>query len=127
MIEHSYMTMKLVNGDTIICVMVSDDDDCFTVLYPIQMKSTRVEINEQSKEVMAGSPWCSFTDDYVYRIYKQDVIMLKPLNESTITYYKKMIDLSEVDQGVFEEEESEEELDNIPDNAIVVKGNNTIN
>ncbi len=129
MISHDYVTMKLTNGDNIICLLVGDDDDTFTVMYPIQMKAVRVEINEQAKEVMTGSPWCSFTDDNIFNIYKQDVLLLKRLNESTITYFKKMVDLSEV-EDVPEQElvnPNVEHINEMSEDTIFIEGNDTIN
>lgn len=106
MIEHEYVTLKLVNGDNIIGLMVDEDDDRFIIMYPIQMKSVRVTVEGTNKEILAGSPWCSFTDHEVFQIWKNDVIMIKPLNESTINYYKRMIDVSEATYNLDELEET---------------------
>ena len=73
--------------------MVDEDDNRFVIMYPIQMKSVRVSIDGPGKEVLAGVPWCSFTDHEVFQIWKNDVIMIKPLNESTIEYYKRLVDV----------------------------------
>jgi hypothetical protein len=118
MIDHEYVALKLVNGDNIIGLMVDEDDDRFIVMYPIQMKSISVTIEGRSKEILAGSPWCSFTDHEVFQIWKNDVIMIKPLNDSTIHYYKRLIDVTEASIDLYEESDSEE--------LMIIKGNQTI-
>ena len=116
MIEHEYVTLKLVNGDNIIALMVDEDDDRFILLYPIQMKSVRVTTDGSNKEIVVGSPWCSFTDHEVFQIWKNDVIIIKPLNDSTIQYYKNMVDMNEID---YEAEEDEIQQDIFPGNTTV--------
>ena len=39
MIEHEYITLKLVNGDNLIALMVDEDENRFVIMYPIQMRS----------------------------------------------------------------------------------------
>ena len=109
MIDHEYIALKLVNGDNLIALMVDEDDNRFVIMYPIQMKSVRVSVDGPGKEVLAGVPWCSFTDHEVFQIWKNDVIMIKPLNESTIEYYKRLVDITETD---YESEFDDEEDDN---------------
>ena len=108
MMQHDYITLKLTNGDTLITVLIDEDDNRFVVMYPIQMKTVSISINGTSKETMAGTPWCSFTDHKVFQIWKSDVIMIKPLNDSTIDYYKRLVDLSEI----------EDELEDIDDDYL---------
>jgi len=93
MMQHDYVTLKLVNGDNLISVLVNEDDSKYVLMYPIQMKTVNYNLDGKSKEVLAGSPWCSFTDHQVFKIWKEDVIIIKPLNESTLDYYKRMIDV----------------------------------
>lgn len=107
MIDHEYITLKLVNGDNLIALMVGEKDDSFIVLYPIQMKSVKIQHDGVNKEILAGTPWCSFTDDEVYTIWKDDVVLLKPLNESTIQYYKKLVEPKDIK---YELEETESNL-----------------
>ena len=126
MIEHDYMTMKLTNGDNIICVVLGEDDTKFTIMYPIAMKTTRVEVGNMSKEVLAGGPWCPFTDDTIFEIFKQDVILIKPLNDSTLVYYKNMIDMSELEED-YEPDSEETNEETVYDDRVILKGNNTIN
>lgn len=109
MIEHEYVTLKLVNGDNIIALMVDEDENRFIILYPIQMKSIRVE--GSNKEIIAGSPWCSFTDHEVFQIWKTDIIFIKPLNDSTIEYYKKLVDTTQLPYDP--EDEYDEDLDEL--------------
>ena len=84
MIDHEYVTMKLTNGDNIIAVVVGEDDESFTIMFPVQMKILRVELKEGKKEVLAGTPWIPYTDEKVFNIFKQDIIVMSPLNSSTI-------------------------------------------
>jgi hypothetical protein len=133
MIEHDYVTIKLINGDTVICVLISDEEDSMTIMYPICMKPVRVEVENKAKEVMVGSPWCSFTDDPIFEIYKQDVIIIKPLNQSTIEYYKNMVDMTQFEED-YEEQLSEtydnlqiEYINELPEEFFFVPGNKTVN
>jgi len=103
MIQHEYITLKLVNGDNLISVLITEDNSEYTIMYPIQMKTVNFNLDGKNKEVLAGSPWCSFTDDQIFKVRKQDVIIVKPLNESTLNYYKRMVDI-QLDTGQLEEE-----------------------
>ena len=108
MIDHEYIALKLVNGDNLIALMVDEDDNRFVIMYPIQMKSIRVSTEGSGKEVLAGVPWCSFTDHEVFQIWKTDVIMIKPLNDSTIEYYKRLVDVTESDyEPEFDDEDDD--------------------
>jgi hypothetical protein len=134
MLDHDYITLKLVNGETIICVLIMDDEEVFTVMFPICMKSVRIEDNGRTKEVMAGSPWSTFTDDTVFNIYKQDVIFVKPLNDATIEYYKNLVDLSEIDpEYIYGEDDPDEKqlevetVNDFPDEFFFIPGNKTVN
>lgn len=124
MIEHEFVTMKLTNGDNIITLVVSEDDESFTIMFPIQMKNIRVDLKEGKKEVLAGTPWVPYTDEKVYNVFKQDIITMNPLNESTIEYYKNLVDVSEVVQEDIQETDSINELS---DKSFFVVGNNTNN
>lgn len=93
MIKHDYVTIKLMNGDTLLAVLIDEKEDCFVIMYPIQMKS--VSFKDTNKEVLAGTPWCTFTDEQIYDIWKNDVVLIKPLNQSTIEYYKRLVDIQE--------------------------------
>ena len=124
MIEHEFVTMKLTNGDNIITLVVSEDDESFTIMFPIQMKNIRVDLKEGKKEVLAGTPWVPYTDEKVYNVFKQDIITMNPLNESTIEYYKNLVDVSEVVQESIQETDSINELS---DKSFFVVGNNTNN
>lgn len=128
MIEHDYITLKLVNGDTIICLLVGIDDEYFTIMYPMIMKPVRIETDGKPKEIFVGSPWNSFTDENVFNIYKQDVLIMADMNESTISYYKKMIDLSEIENVDIDDYSSDiEDINEISEDIFFVPGNNTIN
>ena len=98
-----------------------------TIMYPIQMKTTRIELEGKQKEIVAGSPWCSFTDDNIFDIYKQDVILLKPMNESTIQYYKNMVDIQQIDGAEKRRPSHIDMVDEFSDNLFFIDGNNTFN
>lgn len=128
MIEHDYITLKLVNGDTIICLLVGIDEEYFTIMYPMVMKAVRIETDGKPKEIFVGSPWNSFTDENVFNIYKQDVINLSEMNESTISYYKNMVDLSEVEDVDIDDYSSDiEDVNEISEDVFFIPSNNTIN
>ena len=92
-ITHDYVIIKLVNAETIVCVMVGEDDESFTVMYPIQMKPSRIELEGNKKEFQVGVPWIPYSDEKVFTIYKQDVVLLQKLNQATIEYYKNLVDM----------------------------------
>jgi hypothetical protein len=121
MIEHEYVTVKLVNGDNIIAVMISEEDDYFILMYPVQMKTSRID----TKEILVGTPWSPFTDEKIFNVFKQDVIMMQPLNNSTIAYYKNLIDVTAIE--IPELEEEEEISSDISDKYFFIVGNNTSN
>lgn len=112
-LDHAYMMLKLVTGETLLGTLVHESEEYFTILYPIEMKSYKIDTNEQKKEYFAGVQWCPFTDDRIFQIYKQDIVVLKPLNDSTTSYYKRLVDI-------------DEELMDTIDTTIVTKGTSTI-
>lgn len=116
---HDYVVMKLINGETIICVVVVEDDDYYTIMFPVQMKPTKLD-NGSKKEVQVGVPWLPYTDDKIIEINKHDILLVKPLNPTTIAYYKNLVDMNEV------EEEVEVIISSFQTNPTIVKGNNTI-
>jgi hypothetical protein len=124
MIDHEYVTMKLTNGDNIIAVVVSEDDESFTIMFPVQMKIVRVELKEGKKEVLAGTPWIPYTDEKVFNIFKQDIIVMSPINSSTIEYYKNLVDVSVSPQTDIQETDLINELS---DKSFFVSGSNTKN
>jgi hypothetical protein len=124
MIEHEYVTMKLTNGDNIITLVVSEDDESFTIMFPIQMKNIRVDLKEGKKEVLAGTPWVPYTDENVFNVFKQDIITMNPLNESTIEYYKNLVDVSVAIQEDIQETDS---IKDLSDKSFFIVGNNTNN
>jgi hypothetical protein len=124
MIDHEYVTMKLTNGDNIIAVVVSEDDESFTIMFPVQMKIVRVELKEGKKEVLAGTPWIPHTDEKVFNIFKQDIIAMSLLNSSTIEYYKNLVDVSVSPQSDIQETDLINELS---DKSFFVSGSNTKN
>lgn len=124
MIDHEYVTMKLTNGDNIIAVVVGEDDESFTIMFPVQMKILRVELKEGKKEVLAGTPWIPYTDEKVFNIFKQDIIVMSPLNSSTIEYYKNLVDVSVSPQSDIQETDLINELS---DKSFFVSGGNTKN
>ena len=100
--EYEYVMMKLTNGEDIVCVLVDHDKHAFTVMFPISMK--RVSL-DGLKETIAGTSWCQYTDENVFTIFRNDVIVIAPLNQRTIDYYKKLVDLSELDDYIDSEDE----------------------
>lgn len=96
MIDHDYIVIKMVTGDDLLCLVVDEDDDKFCILYPVQMVSSIVVVDGGEQAVTAGVSWCKYTDDEVYTIWKSDVIFAKQMNDSSIEYYKKLIDVEAV-------------------------------
>lgn len=131
MIEHEYVALKLVNGDNLISLMVDEDENRFILMFPVQMKSVQVAVQNKPKEVMAGVPWCTFTDHEVFQIWKNDVLMIKPLNEQTTEYYKKLINfdvLQEFDEYEREEYDYDEDEEfDFEESTFLIRGNKTIN
>lgn len=123
---HDYVVMKLVNAETIICVMVTEDDESFTIMYPVQMKPTRMEVAKEGKEFQVGVPWVPYSDEKVFTIYKQDVVLLQRLNESTIAYYKNLVDMSEIKEEELHIKDDSTTIVEFDYDQIFVKGNNTI-
>lgn len=124
--ENEYITLKLVNGDNLICLLADIDDETITVLYPIQMKPTQIKSGKTYKDVMVGTPWCTFTDDEVFEIWKSDILMIKPLNEATIEYYKNLIDVN-IEEELTNQKPEIEELQDVSDDMFFIPGNKTIN
>ena len=123
-ITHDYVIIKLVNAETIVCVMVGEDDESFTVMYPIQMKPSRIELEGNKKEFQVGVPWIPYSDEKVFTIYKQDVVLLQKLNQATIEYYKNLVDMNEIEE--YEEPVMTEEVGEFLSSHFFIKGNNTI-
>ena len=45
MMRHDYVTLKLVNGDNLISVLVNEDDSKYVLMYPIQMKTVNYNLD----------------------------------------------------------------------------------
>lgn len=110
--EHNYVVIKLVTNEVILTVQIDEDEDTFLIMYPLQMKT----IVTDEGEAIAGVDWCPYSDDKVFNIYKQDILYIKEMNEGTIEYYKRLVDLSEIDE--------DEELG---EDNFFITGNNTTN
>ena len=100
--EYEYVMMKLTSGEDIICVLIDINEHSFTVMFPLSMK--RISL-DGLKETIAGTSWCQYTDENVFTIFRSDVIVIAPLNQRTIEYYKKLVDLSELDEYLDEDNE----------------------
>ena len=100
--EYEYVMMKLTSGEDIICVLIDINEHSFTVMFPLSMKHVSLD---GLKETIAGTSWCPYTDEHVFTIFRSDVIVIAPLNQRTIEYYKKLVDLSELDEYIDIEDE----------------------
>ena len=108
--EHDYITLKLVNGDNLLAVMIDNDDEAFYIMFPLQVKTVNVKTDEKTKEVMAATRWCPFSDQEYYPIYKSDVLLIAPMNDVSIEYYKNLIDIDQLDHSSSSDDEPIESL-----------------
>lgn len=91
--KHDYVVMKLLTGDTLITILIMDDDSAFTIMFPILLKPT---FNvETKKETIIGTPWNPCSNEKYFRIFKEDVVTMSPLNKQAIAYYKTLVEVNE--------------------------------
>lgn len=112
--KHDYVVLKLINGDTIIAILIMEEDEQFTVMFPIHMKPTFSD--NLKKEVLVGTPWNPHSSEKCFHIFKSDIMTMSPMNNQTISYYKSLVEISEDDIPIL----------NLPENSFFMEGNSTI-
>lgn len=117
--EH-YIVFKMISGETVMSVIVSEDEDYIEVVNPILIRSAL--ITENTKEAMMASPLCAFSDESFYTLEKQKILFIKNLHPAFIAHYNKVVkEYEELHSGVEETgEESTEE-------GFFIEGNESIN
>ena len=118
MSEQNYQVIKLVNGENLICDVISDSDTTMLVRSPLKMetlsKITKSGVIESLSLVRWMQPFC---DEKKFTLSKSTVILNSPVSIGLGKYYefilKKMDGLeipqpSEEELKAIEEEEKQE-------------------
>jgi len=114
--KHEYVVMKLLTNETLITLLIMEDDQSYTIMFPIQMKLT---INtETKKEILVGTPWNPCSNEKYFRLFKEDIVTMSPLNKQSIDYYKTLVEVNETI--------TDPDFEFNIENSFYIDGNNTI-
>ena len=91
--------LKLMNGDDIVCKILSQDDHdgCYLIASPLQVTNT-MDQNE-GRLMMALSRWIPLQKSASVKIYMDHVIAISEVHESMYEFYNDVVDQSELDVG----------------------------
>jgi len=142
-----YKFLKLSNGENIVC---ATDDDCqnlkskisIHILDPVLVTPVRIPRGSQIAETYVLTPWISISDETVYEIPTQQIIVATDVKEHFRDNYKSFIEhtnepkpikdngsleeefLSNLMKSMKNDEETNEESEG--DKRILVAGNRSV-
>lgn len=102
--QENYRFLKLKNGDNIICLRLLEPDEnhhAFVVYSPVIV--TMMSLADGSISIGLAK-WIPYTDERVFDIYVDDIVLVTSLNEEASGYYSQALQ----NQQEFEEEEKKE-------------------
>lgn len=85
----SYIVLKLCTGEQLMGILEQETDTHIQILDPMIIKAIP-DISEH-KDHITCHPYCQFTGDNVFDIEKRNVIFIKPLLDSMIPHYLRIV------------------------------------
>lgn len=122
--EH-YIVFKLLSGETVMSVLVSEDEDCIEVVNPILIRSAM--ITENTKEAMMASPLCPFSDERFYTLEKGKILFVKNLHPAFVAHYNRVVEEYEELQSGVEDLMVKETGEESTEESFYIEGNESIN
>lgn len=88
----SLFVFKLMNGEIVICEIVSENDNQVVVRYAVRA----IEMFTNEEDEVRFMPWIPFTDDLI-TIYRHGILAISPPDDNMKQMYlNKMIDLQKL-------------------------------
>lgn len=115
----SYIVLKLCTGEQLMGILEQETDTHIQILDPMIIRAIP-DLSEQ-KEHITCHPYCQFTADNVFDIEKRNVIFIKPLLDSMVPNYLRIV--KDYDSRLSTTETTTEE-DNTIELRYFIEGNN---
>ena len=90
--DHKYVLLKLVSGDSIIGSLVSSDSDTHTILeHPLSFEIITYTnpLGIKIRDVLAFRRWIDFTSQTQVSFLNSSIISIAPADEKIISFYEK--------------------------------------
>ena len=90
---HGCAILKLVSGEQIMCIIHSETDKEFHIVFPMAVQQHTSYDSRTNKAVqnMTAMPWCQFVQDKYFTIGKDKVIFAEPLHDLVVPQYIEMV------------------------------------
>jgi hypothetical protein len=96
--NESYIVLKLTTGEQIMGVLEDEDATHIQILDPMVIRT--IPIISEGREHITAHPYCQFTGDNVFDIEKKNVIFIKPLLNTMIPHYIRIVKQHEINPCV---------------------------
>lgn len=84
-----FVIVRLTTGEQMMCALEQEDDAYIELLHPMIIR-TFPNI-ETGREQVTAAPLCAFTDDITYTINKQNVMYIKPMADTFVSHYMRIV------------------------------------
>ncbi|CAB4167844.1 hypothetical protein UFOVP1666_100 [uncultured Caudovirales phage] len=88
--EDAYVIIKLVSGEEIMATLVEELDDYVDIINVLSLHHNIESTTEGRRESISISPFCQYTSDQEFSIYKGNIIYIKDLSISLEKKYKAL-------------------------------------
>jgi len=96
--NESYIVLKLTTGEQIMGVLEDEDATHIQILDPMVIRT--IPVLSEGREHITAHPYCQFTADNVFDIEKKNVIFMKPLLNTMIPHYIRIVKQNELSPAV---------------------------
>jgi len=108
-----FVIIKLVNGEQLMAVLVSEDEDYVELKSPMSIKM--IPIIEERKEHITAHPFCQFSDDNIFVVSKTNLLFIKKLHHIFVPHYKRIVADHEKTEIMVNHHEEDLETETIED------------
>lgn len=84
-----FVVVKLTTGEQMMCALEQEDDVYIELLHPMVVRT--IPNIQTGKEHITAAPFCIFSNDSSYVIDKKNVMFIKPLNQTFIPHYMRIV------------------------------------
>ena len=117
--DTEYKVLKLVGGDDVICKVLEEYADAYTVERPFAVKTTQHydQEHEQMVDHTGFGRWMNFTNDREFVIFKKRILSMGNLAPEVRFYYKHLVTklMLEEQNQIQTEEEALEKMKHLQD------------
>lgn len=91
-----FVVIKLTTGEQLMTALNAEDDVFIELAHPMVVRT--IPNLETGREHITCAPFCVFSNDSTFVLDKKNVMFIKPLNETFITHYMRVVE--EHEKGV---------------------------